>query len=135
MSLLLDDIKGSVPFLFRRIDTRWVLAASLEKNERFILNRVEVFNESLDVKALGLWVIIPDEVQFETSSGHDFVVERPAYVGSVGFLDSGWHVHSHKLETECKSTSSTDGLHGADTTFLNCRMVRTISEIHGLGSE
>ena len=102
----LNDIEDVLPLCISWINTRWVVSAHVEHNERVVLGVFKVISETFVVKTLSLSIVVLVLFGFKTKDLSDGLVNGPCW-GWDQIVDVlVWVPLAEEHESKSESTSS-----------------------------
>lgn len=134
VALLLHDIADLAPLGLGRVDTGGVVSASVEEDDAALGSGLDVGNQTLEVEANGVLVVVAVLGDLETGVGEDGLVVSPAGVGEVDLLRAGVELLEEST-TNAQSTGTGDGLGDDEAVVLDGGGVGAVSELGGGGGE
>lgn len=127
---LLDSVTDGTPLLLGRVNTSWVVCASVQQDDAVLGHVLDVLDHTIKVKTNGVLVVVPVLLHLQSRVLEDGVVVCPTGSRNVDGLRAG--VVSFKESTTYpQGTSTGDGLSDGDSALLDGSRVSTVSEEGG----
>lgn len=102
-----NNLSDSLPLVKSWVNTSWVVSTGVQQNNGSSGGVAQVFEHSLDVETLGLWVKISVLSDLKSRSSENRVVVSP---GGVAHIDWAWSVFNQEIRDHSKSSSSRKSL-------------------------
>lgn len=130
MSSCLDSITNLLPLFLGRINASRIMRAGVKEYDAALWQVLDVFDHAVDIKANGLWVVVPVLLDLQTRVFEDGSVVGPARVWDVDRLGSGEEALEERASYP-QGTSTGNGLR--DRNVLDGSIVAVCKESGSLG--
>lgn len=134
VTLLLHDIADLTPLRLGRVDTGGVVSASVEQNDAALGGGLDIGNQTLEVEANGVLVVVAVLGDLETGVGEDSLVVSPAGVGDVDLLRAGVEPLEEST-ANAQGTGAGNSLSDDEAVVLDGGGVSAVGELRGGRSE
>lgn len=132
VTLLLHDVRDLLPLLLGRVNTGRVVSASVEKEDTAVGGTLDVSNQTLEVKADGLLVVVAVLLDLKTGMVEDGLVVSPRRGRDVDLLLAGEEL-LEESSTNTEGTGTRDGLGDGDA--IKGGALGTVGQLGGGGRE
>jgi hypothetical protein len=132
--LLFHDIADLAPLGLGRVDTGGVVGAGVEQDDALLGGGLDVGDQTLEVEADGLLVVVAVLSDLETGIREDGLVVGPARVGEVDLLGAGVELLEERA-SNAEGTGAGDGLGDDKAVVLDGGGVGTVGELGGGSGE
>lgn len=130
VALLLHNIRDLLPLLLAGVNTSGVVSAGVEKEDTAVGGSLDVSNQTLEVEADGLLVVVTVLLNFKTGVVEDSLVVSPRRLRDVDLLLAGEEL-GEESSTDTESSSARDGL--GDSDAVQGRAVSAVGQLGGGG--
>lgn len=126
--VLSADLGNLLPLVESGVDSGWVVSASVEKHARSWGSVSQIFNHTIEIETLSLFVEVSVASSVETSSLEHFVMVSP---GWSAHIDGSGSVLSQKLSDDSQCSSSRKGLGRGDSSTGDISVVPAEENLSG----
>lgn len=125
---VLDSLSNLDPLLLGRVNTSWVVSASVEQDNAALGHGLDVGHHAVKVEANRVLVVVAVLLDLQARVLEDSIVVRPGWIGDVDSLRAGV-VTLKEGTANAQSTSARDGLGDGDTVFVERSRVGAVGEL------